>query len=90
MIGAMTAFAIAVGGVSLIGSALVAGLQSRRRGLGRSSRNSYGADFGGGSDAGDGASPSHSTHGDNSASDHTGGSGDSGDGGGGDGGGGSD
>jgi hypothetical protein len=82
MVGAMTAFAIAVGGVSLIGGALVARLQSRR-GAGRFSRNGYGADSGGGNDAGDGASHSHSTDGDNSVSDHSGGSGDSGDGGGG-------
>jgi hypothetical protein len=82
-IGAMTPFAAAVGGVSLIGGALVARLQDRRRGVGRSSRNSYGADSGGGNgnDAGDGASHSHSTHSDNSASDHSGGSGDGGGGG---------
>jgi hypothetical protein len=78
MVGAMTAFAIAVGGVSLIGGALVARLQSRRRGVGRSSRNSYRVDCCGGSDASDGASHSHSTHSDNSASDHSGGSGDGG------------
>jgi hypothetical protein len=91
MSGAMTAFAIALGGTSLICCALVARLQNRRRAGSRSSRDSYGADTGSGNDAGDGTSHLHSTGNDNSGSDSSGHSSDSGDsGGGGDGGGGND
>jgi hypothetical protein len=53
MIGAMTALAIAVGGVSLMGGALVARLQSR--GVGRSSRNGGSGDGRGGGDGGGGS-----------------------------------
>jgi hypothetical protein len=81
MAGAMTAVAIAIGGASLICVALVARLQ-RRSAVGRSSRNSYGADAGGGDDFAAAASHSHSSHSDHSGSDHSGGSSDAGDGGG--------